>query len=137
MIRRPPRSTLFPYTTLFRSGQSLFDKLVVCIVGHREIGDRSKDSYHHERSNHAVLDRRSARFIRQKRLENSKGQFLVQLFKSLMRASRTEASLPVAPDSLSAWTSRPMRWLGLRAGGSVRTSLCNHTMASKGETGGM
>src|SRR2546422_8067771 len=24
MIRRPPRSTLFPYTTLFRSTQSLF-----------------------------------------------------------------------------------------------------------------
>ena len=24
MIRRPPRSTLFPYTTLFRSGQRLF-----------------------------------------------------------------------------------------------------------------
>src|SRR5579863_6806190 len=25
MIRRPPRSTLFPYTTLFRSGLSYFD----------------------------------------------------------------------------------------------------------------
>src|SRR3712207_8879213 len=25
MIRRPPRSTLFPYTTLFRSGQELID----------------------------------------------------------------------------------------------------------------
>src|SRR3712207_9573858 len=24
MIRRPPRSTLFPYTTLFRSGEHLF-----------------------------------------------------------------------------------------------------------------
>src|SRR5436190_9476810 len=24
MIRRPPRSTLFPYTTLFRSGRALF-----------------------------------------------------------------------------------------------------------------
>src|SRR3712207_7169035 len=26
MIRRPPRSTLFPYTTLFRSRQAGFDK---------------------------------------------------------------------------------------------------------------
>ena len=26
MIRRPPRSTLFPYTTLFRSGQIRIDK---------------------------------------------------------------------------------------------------------------
>src|SRR3712207_8541947 len=25
MIRRPPRSTLFPYTTLFRSGESMSD----------------------------------------------------------------------------------------------------------------
>src|SRR3712207_7855123 len=31
MIRRPPRSTLFPYTTLFRSSQkfSLYDDLTV------------------------------------------------------------------------------------------------------------
>src|SRR5256885_11900164 len=29
MIRRPPRSTLFPYTTLFRSpADSLFDRLI-------------------------------------------------------------------------------------------------------------
>ena len=26
MIRRPPRSTLFPYTTLFRSGDRLFQR---------------------------------------------------------------------------------------------------------------
>src|SRR3712207_9177513 len=27
MIRRPPRSTLFPYTTLFRSAQALLENL--------------------------------------------------------------------------------------------------------------
>src|SRR2546425_6939201 len=27
MIRRPPRSTLFPYTTLFRSTRTLFDRV--------------------------------------------------------------------------------------------------------------
>src|SRR5690554_7070838 len=27
MIRRPPRSTLFPYTTLFRSGQEQFKQI--------------------------------------------------------------------------------------------------------------
>src|SRR2546422_9139018 len=32
MIRRPPRSTLFPYTTLFRSG--LLDRQVEHHVGH-------------------------------------------------------------------------------------------------------
>src|SRR2546430_6491213 len=45
MIRRPPRSTLFPYTTLFRS--------VICCTMHREDtqtvpgpGPRSVDSIH-------------------------------------------------------------------------------------------
>src|SRR5689334_24867487 len=35
MIRRPPRSTLFPYTTLFRSYRlgKLFDVALVCIQG--------------------------------------------------------------------------------------------------------
>src|SRR3712207_7773560 len=28
MIRRPPRSTLFPYTTLFRSDQETYDALL-------------------------------------------------------------------------------------------------------------
>src|SRR2546422_1395025 len=34
MIRRPPRSTLFPYTTLFRSGPSL---------GREDLNDRHGD----------------------------------------------------------------------------------------------
>src|SRR3712207_8470778 len=34
MIRRPPRSTLFPYTTLFRSAEVLG----FATVGHREAG---------------------------------------------------------------------------------------------------
>src|SRR5476649_2967634 len=33
MIRRPPRSTLFPYTTLFRSGHRVGSEAVVCDVG--------------------------------------------------------------------------------------------------------
>src|SRR2546427_3691858 len=35
MIRRPPRSTLFPYTTLFRSGVELMRAFVV-VVGAEE-----------------------------------------------------------------------------------------------------
>src|SRR5256885_5241008 len=31
MIRRPPRSTLFPYTTLFRSGNGVFGGMVPLI----------------------------------------------------------------------------------------------------------
>src|SRR2546428_9901655 len=40
MIRRPPRSTLFPYTTLFRSGEPLFtletDKVSTEIVAEKD-----------------------------------------------------------------------------------------------------
>src|SRR3712207_7403672 len=43
MIRRPPRSTLFPYTTLFRSGRGGGDggqdgELVAAEAGHRVAG---------------------------------------------------------------------------------------------------
>src|SRR2546426_8099967 len=37
MIRRPPRSTLFPYTTLFRSREALGDDVVVT-RGAEEVG---------------------------------------------------------------------------------------------------
>src|SRR2546429_5122339 len=48
MIRRPPRSTLFPYTTLFRSGGALGDLLAE--VQH---GDAVRDVHDHA---HVVLD---------------------------------------------------------------------------------
>src|SRR5258708_30717847 len=44
MIRRPPRSTLFPYTTLFRSVDS--DRASgpdLDVLDHAEIGDRPPD----------------------------------------------------------------------------------------------
>src|SRR5258705_8493580 len=33
MIRRPPRSTLFPYTTLFRSRDTLFEGRIMALEG--------------------------------------------------------------------------------------------------------
>src|SRR2546427_8303262 len=36
MIRRPPRSTLFPYTTLFRSEELTFDHVVPIAKGGRK-----------------------------------------------------------------------------------------------------
>src|SRR3712207_8920035 len=36
MIRRPPRSTLFPYTTLFRSAQVLEGEFMLAIDGQPE-----------------------------------------------------------------------------------------------------
>src|SRR3712207_9198086 len=37
MIRRPPRSTLFPYTTLFRSSDALFKHLRALTEGTKEL----------------------------------------------------------------------------------------------------
>src|SRR5687768_17753898 len=54
MIRRPPRSTLFPYTTLFRSyARSVHEvarDLVGCVVRHHGVAGRivEVESYHQE-----------------------------------------------------------------------------------------
>src|SRR3989454_577890 len=40
MIRRPPRSTLFPYTTLFRSGPQLFHRLPAVVAADRAFPGR-------------------------------------------------------------------------------------------------
>src|SRR2546422_8568994 len=37
MIRRPPRSTLFPYTTLFRSAEHVARPLVARVVGDGDV----------------------------------------------------------------------------------------------------
>src|SRR5256885_2959856 len=37
MIRRPPRSTLFPYTTLFRSRERQLDVPVVVLTAHGDV----------------------------------------------------------------------------------------------------
>src|SRR3712207_7487925 len=39
MIRRPPRSTLFPYTTLFRSGTGVASRIIAGHAGETYRGD--------------------------------------------------------------------------------------------------
>src|SRR2546426_2604381 len=39
MIRRPPRSTLFPYTTLFRSVPRIMDQVHATVAAQLEIAD--------------------------------------------------------------------------------------------------
>jgi len=41
MIRRPPRSTLFPYTTLFRSVLAIAGVAVTYFLGTRNAADTS------------------------------------------------------------------------------------------------
>src|SRR5438445_9699481 len=53
MIRRPPRSTLFPYTTLFRSCRELHGGLPASATGRRRRGGGDR--------RHGAQDRKSTR----------------------------------------------------------------------------
>src|SRR5436190_10108151 len=53
MIRRPPRSTLFPYTTLFRSSQVQVARLLAG-VGARDRGDEALEHERRHRDRPAV-----------------------------------------------------------------------------------
>src|SRR3989441_6199936 len=78
MIRRPPRSTLFPYTTLFRSvavhrvrvvGRELLGQLARGgIAGHRRLLQlrhelRRRDELHHARSEEHTSELQSLAYL--------------------------------------------------------------------------
>src|SRR5256885_2719284 len=63
MIRRPPRSTLFPYTTLFRSLQTqIGSRTSSSVWPHRTKSNCSSSNGHGSRSSSSTsLDRKSTR----------------------------------------------------------------------------
>src|SRR2546428_7143279 len=58
MIRRPPRSTLFPYTTLFRSRNKTRDGLIR-VRNIRALNGRFNTSITHAYSIESAIDRKS------------------------------------------------------------------------------
>src|SRR2546430_10667631 len=99
MIRRPPRSTLFPYTTLFRSQQPHYLRRVVCTgsvksdeleksLKHGPLALMSKD-----------LDRKSTR------LNSSHSQISYAVFclkKKTQNIENTKQTISTCSDTLSA-----------------------------------
>src|SRR2546430_7773280 len=67
MIRRPPRSTLFPYTTLFRSGFV-------------EMGSHRSGSEMPSRQRHRQLDQSQGRDRKSTRLNSSHSQISYAVF---------------------------------------------------------
>src|SRR5438105_10493078 len=61
MIRRPPRSTLFPYTTLFRSAWERAEGGALAAVRAGAGGDRSASIRTRARQGEPVRDRKSTR----------------------------------------------------------------------------
>src|SRR5260370_12236547 len=65
MIRRPPRSTLFPYTTLFRSDDAIFMRTMISdilaqagfeIVGEAETGTQAVEKYRQLKPDLVTMD---------------------------------------------------------------------------------
>src|ERR1051326_8402481 len=52
MIRRPPRSTLFPYTTLFRSHTVAVDRKSLTLLG---VGDHQRNQFFRELERSIVI----------------------------------------------------------------------------------
>src|SRR5256885_9516456 len=68
MIRRPPRSTLFPYTTLFRSEGAMNDyrelpeRVAAAVAGLKDAEKRaSANAYRCPKCGHVETDRKSTR----------------------------------------------------------------------------
>src|SRR5258707_3974812 len=66
MIRRPPRSTLFPYTTLFRSLVFAFDAVVEAFHGWRRRPQHDRSVLHlaaHDRSEEHTSELQSRQYL--------------------------------------------------------------------------
>src|SRR2546430_7193191 len=71
MIRRPPRSTLFPYTTLFRSPSTR---------GNQRMSERSKPHNGRDQSGHFKVRREDVEDRKSTRLNSSHSQISYAVF---------------------------------------------------------
>src|SRR5687768_18306304 len=92
MIRRPPRSTLFPYTTLFRSG----DALAVNPLPFPLEVDSTRSSWHGTCSLGLLVFRRPSD-RKSTRLNSSHGYISYAVFCLKKKNEGSEPSLPSRP----------------------------------------
>src|SRR2546422_4749312 len=96
MIRRPPRSTLFPYTTLFRSGgggEELVTRGEIVVDAHRRgpgeptVGGAGKEHVGVVRAGSLVRDRKSTR------LNSSHGYISYAVFCLKKKKNKMESTV--------------------------------------------
>src|SRR2546422_7898692 len=92
MIRRPPRSTLFPYTTLFRS---LEPRLVQFRLDARSLVSELKRRFSYLERHPELADRKSTR------LNSSHGYISYAVF-CLKKKNRQPQIMPDPPPAISA-----------------------------------
>src|SRR5258708_31980644 len=89
MIRRPPRSTLFPYTTLFRSATAASVRSPV----HRVAGQRANDAFHPHETRALHQDREDRKSTRL----NSSHQIISYAVFCLKKKKKHANDLPSHP----------------------------------------
>src|SRR2546427_5773436 len=102
MIRRPPRSTLFPYTTLFRSVERPSPGEVRLLSHQRDRGGTAEQSYSDERDRcrhiHVATDRKSTR-LNSSHSQISYAVFCLKKKKNRHKRTLTPTATPSLPES--------------------------------------
>src|SRR2546427_1813643 len=93
MIRRPPRSTLFPYTTLFRSGRERGDEVDLARLEGSHLGDGILDHADHDRSEEHTSELQSQSNLVCRLLLEKKKKKYTQIFQSIQRLEKLNRTL--------------------------------------------
>src|SRR2546429_6542017 len=101
MIRRPPRSTLFPYTTLFRSLRAVDVDEAVAEAPVQEHGDRGDVAA-------AVVHRRFRQDRKSTRLNSSHGYISYAVFCLKKKNTSSTRTATTASPRWSSSRSRPL-----------------------------
>src|SRR2546423_7306351 len=101
MIRRPPRSTLFPYTTLFRSPVLAGTDLEQCRPAHHPPAGNAGDRHARGRSEEHTSELQSlAYLVCRLLLEKKKKQNLAQIVDTIIAHAQADYH-PYPPSSLA------------------------------------
>src|SRR5688572_32003367 len=91
MIRRPPRSTLFPYTTLFRSEESIDRVMAGPQRRTRLMSDKEKKVTAYHEAGHALVAHALPKDRKSTRLNSSHSQISYAVFCLKKKMSHTAA----------------------------------------------